>query len=127
MEWLKKINLKRYFVGSILNLLSSVLIIFSRSQVSDFWMIFLIYVSSILNQALLMAILWKAMKKIEGGDERGAREALVFTLQILGKLAFLGGSFLLVATYARELISYGLFLYTFQLIILIVSIRKRDS
>ena len=97
-----------------------------KGNTQDFLLLCGIILGSVLNQWLMVRILGKALSRIlsEPGD---AGNGLVFAGQIVLKLVVLGVFFYALIVYGRHLALTGILLYTFQLIILVLSIKSRST
>lgn len=85
-----------------------------------------IIAASVLNHYLWFALLGKMVRKLSSPTKDKVGR-LGFILQILGKWLVLGLSFYLASQYARDKIAHALILFTFQLIILVLSIKNISS
>lgn len=121
MEWSKKIDLKKYVFGTGLALCFAV-----YSGGGKLWPTLLlgfVVVASALNQWLWFKILNNLLKRMQSnGLEQISKKRMVFEFCL--KWLIIAASFYLLITYARAKIVQGLILYTFQLIILILSIKN---
>ena len=125
MGWSEKIDNRKYLFGSSVGLLAACFA--AKWEMHGTILLSAIVIGSALNQWLMFLILGRALGRMtqEGGNE--GRNAFVFALQIVGKFAVLGVPFYVLIQQARHLVLFGLVLFTFQLIILVLSIRNRGT
>ncbi len=125
MEWSEKIESKKYVFGTLISLIAAGIV--SRGDVPDALMLVGIVLVAVVNQWLMFLIMstaahrTKESRRVTGGDN------IKFVGKILLKFATMGGGFLLLVNYGRHLVAYALVLYTFQLIILVLSIKNRGA
>lgn len=124
MVWSEKIDNRKYLIGT------SIAVGFAwwagKGNLSDFMLLCGIILGSAMNQWLMVKILGKALSRIlDKPSEAGSGWG--FAVQIILKLLVLGGFFYALIIYGRHLALYGLLLYTFQLIILVLSIKSSST
>ncbi len=123
MDWSEKINNKKYFTGSVLSALFALYA--GRASVLAMFMLLGVIVATFLNQWLTFIVLGKYLKTLNGSQIKPDKyQRLVLWGQIALKFSVLGAMFFALITYTRHLAAQGLVLYTFQLIILILSIKN---
>ena len=125
MEWSEKIENKKYFAGTVISLIAAWLV--SRGVARDALMLMGIVLVAVLNQWLMFLIMGTAAQRTKETRYITPVDNLMFVGKILLKLATMGGGFLLLVNYGRHLVAYALVLYTFQLIILVLSIKNRGA
>ena len=123
MDWSEKIDNKKYFGGTFIAVVFAVYA--GRSAVLDASLLLGIIAASVLNQWLTFKVLGKLLRGMnELPSKSGRSQRLVLWGQITLKFSVLGVMFYFLITHARYLAAQGLLLYTFQLIILILSIKN---
>jgi hypothetical protein len=122
MEWSQRINNIKYAIGTLLSLLFA--LYSSKAQFPAVAYLLMVVVGSVLNQWLMFVILGKVLQQITENQKLNAHQKIVFWLQIALKFAVLGGVFYTLIVHARPIVAQGLILYTFQLIILVLSIKN---
>jgi len=84
-----------------------------------------IVAGSVLNQWLMFVILGKLLRRMTDGVRKVSwMEQAVLWGQIGLKFSLLGAIFYYLIVHARHVVAQGLLLYTFQLIILVLSIKN---
>lgn len=124
MEWSERIDNRKYLFGTVLAF--GFAIYAGKQGVVDTLLLCGIVIGSILNQWLMVKILGRALKKMTSapGEVSGGGW---FALQVVLKLSVLGCLFYALIVYGRHLAAFGLILYTFQLIILVLSIKSSST
>lgn len=123
MEWSEKINNKKYFAGTIVAILLAVL--GGKGFQLESLLLSLVVLASVINQWLMFVILGKLLKRMTTQLYKVSWfEQFVLWGQIFLKFALLGAVFYYLITHARHIVAHGLILYTFQLIILVLSIKN---
>ncbi len=98
----------------------------AKGVLPDFALLCGIIFASIFNQWLMVKILSKALGKILSQPQE-AGSGWGFAVQIVLKLFVLGGFFFALIVYGRHQALNGILLYTFQLIILVLSIKSSST
>lgn len=117
MYFLEKINHKKYLIFTLLNFLA----LFGALGQSKFLYILFFFLVLFLNQLFLIegfAPFFEKIKKI--------KKIKVFIL-LVSKLIIHFSIFYYIATYERDVVLFYLGSYTFQLIILVISIKRLQS
>jgi hypothetical protein len=122
MDWSKKIDKRRYVMGTLL--LLGVAIYMAKARFPDATYLLLVTIGSALNQYLMFLILGKVLKQTSKNQKLSPNQKSMFWFQISLKFILLGTVFYVLIVYARHMVAQGLILYTFQLIILILSIKN---
>lgn len=124
MEWSEKIEIKKYLFGTAVSLGFAGYA--SNGSGHDFMLLCGIVCGSILNQWLMVKILGRALRRMTASVLE-SDSSFIFVLQVVLKLVVLGIFFYSLIVYGRHLVLYGLILYTFQLIILVLSIKSSST
>jgi hypothetical protein len=111
---LKRLNLKIY---TFLTLLASALGYSFSDSVYEFVLLNLILITVILNHFMLIEIVGEITQLL------GHKKFKLLGL-FIAKTLLISLSFLMIVHYAKHLIMFALFLYIFQLISLVISIKK---
>ncbi len=123
MDWSEKIDNKKYLSGTLIAVVFAVYA--GRSAPFDAAFLLGVIGASVLNQWLMFRVLGKLLQGMnELPSKPGRYQRLVLWGQITLKFSVLGVMFYFLITHARHLAAQGLLLYTFQLIILILSIKN---
>jgi hypothetical protein len=125
MDWSEKINNKKYIGGTLVSL--SILAYTTRGVLPDTLYLLAVVLGSVINQWLMFVILGKVLLQISHEQKLSSTQRLTFWLQIGLKFFLLGSIFYVLIVHARHLVAQGLILYTFQLIILVLSIKNIAS
>ncbi len=127
MEWSERIDNRKYLIGSVIGLLAGALV--ARGQWIDMLILWGVVFVAAANQWLLFRALAYALRRMLQSDEvpNPGRGQLIMMGQIILKLGLLAGAFYYVVGYARHLVPYALVLFTFQLIILVLSIKNKGA
>mgnify|MGYP001627270981 CR=1 FL=1 len=123
MEWSEKIDNKKYFLGTAASVAIGVFTV--KARLFDSGLLLTVIAGSVLNQWLMFVILGKLLTRM-GNDTSplGMAEKLTLWIQVILKFSILGVIFYYLIQHARHVVPQGLILYTFQLIILILSIKN---
>jgi hypothetical protein len=123
MDWSERIDNKKYFVGTLVAL--SFASFAGRMSLFDALFLVGIIIATVLNQWLMFVVLGKLLRSMMEQQSKPSRyQQLVLWGQIGLKFSVLGAMFYFLIGYARHLAAFGLILYTFQLIILVLSIKN---
>jgi hypothetical protein len=122
MEWSKKINNKKYIFGTLISL--GLVFFVTKGAIPDVLYLMAVILGSVANQWLMFAILGKILSSIMAEKKLTWLQKLTFWLQIALKFSLLGCIFYILIVHARHIVAQGLILYTFQLIILVLSIKN---
>lgn len=122
MEWSKKIDNRKYAAGTIIALI--IIGYVTRGQWSDALFLLMVTLGSALNQWLMFVILGKVFKQMIENKKLTFTQRLILWSQVALKFFMLGAIFYSLIVYARHIVAQGLILYTFQLIILVLSIKN---
>jgi hypothetical protein len=122
MEWSKKINNRKYATGTIFAL--GIIAYVTKGRFPDVLFLLVVTLGSALNQWLMFVILGKIFKQITENQKLSLYQKFLFWFQIALKFFLLGSIFYALIVHARHIVAQGLILYTFQLIILILSIKN---
>lgn len=123
MEWSEKISNKKYLVGTAFALLLALYA--GRSSWLGVGILAGVVLASVLNQWLMFVVLGKLLSNMtEDMTPLSRGQKLVLWGQIALKFSLLGAVFYFLISEARHLVAQGLLLYTFQLIILVLSIKN---
>ena len=126
MEWLKKIDKKKYLLGTLVSfiLIWSIL----GSNIKGSLLLSLLVMCTVMNQYLLVSIVAKSYNNIltlpEPTESSIVAKTISFLFASIMKLVVIVVPFWLITNYNKNLILHGLVLYTFQLIIFVLSIKK---
>lgn len=124
MDLLEKISLRRYALGSVCAMAFALYV--AHGQLGDSLLLLSGVLASALNQWLMFSLLGRAFNQT-GEKLAPSKSFPALALQALVKLFGLGIYFYLLVKLGQHLLLEGVFLYTFQLIILVWSIKKRDA
>ena len=105
-------------------LLLGVAVYMAKARFPDATYLLLVTIGSALNQYLMFLILGKVLKQTSKNQKLTPNQKSMFWFQISLKFILLGTVFYVLIVYARHMVAQGLILYTFQLIILILSIKN---
>jgi hypothetical protein len=123
MDWSEKIENKKYIGGTLVSVVIATTL--TKAETRDAIVLVGVILCSALNQWLMFLILGKLLKQM---TEESVRPNLItrakLWLQVALKFSLLGGVFYYLISYSRHLVAHGLILYTFQLIILVLSIKN---
>lgn len=123
MYWSKKINNKKYFTGTLVATILAMLGGLGRPV--DTLTLFVVVAGSVLYQWLMFVILEKMFwRKAQGDDADSFKTKMIFRTQVALKFSVMGFIFYYLTHYARHIVAQGMILFTFQLIILILSIKN---
>ncbi|MCE3011900.1 MAG: hypothetical protein LW878_02435 [Proteobacteria bacterium] len=122
MEWSKKIDNRKYAIGTFFALV--IIAYVTRGRFPDVIYLLVVTLGSALNQWLMFVILGKIFKQIAENKKFSLYQKFLFWLQVALKFFLLGSIFYALIVHARHVVAQGLILYTFQLIILILSIKN---
>lgn len=123
MGWSENVSNKKYFAGCVIALVYA--LYFGRGSVLEALLLIGMIVASGLSQWIMFKILGKFLVNMT--EKRGATDRfsqVVLWGQVTLKFSLMGIAIFMLVTWARHLVSHGLILYTFQLIILILSIKN---
>lgn len=96
----------------------------TRGRYPDVLFLLIVTLGSALNQWLMFVILGKIFKQITENKKISLYQKFLFWFQIALKFFLLGSIFYALIVHARHVVAQGLILYTFQLIILVLSIKN---
>jgi len=123
MGWSEKIDNKRYLAGCLLAVVYA--LYFGRNGFLDSMLLLGMILASGLSQWIMFKILGKFLSNMTQSRSASDRfSQLVLWGQVLLKFSVIGVMLFILITWGRHLVSHGLILYTFQLIILILSIKN---
>jgi hypothetical protein len=122
MEWSKKIDNRKYVTGTMFAL--GIIAYVTRGRYPDVLFLLIVTLGSALNQWLMFVILGKIFKQITENKKISLYQKFLFWFQIALKFFLLGSIFYALIVHARHVVAQGLILYTFQLIILVLSIKN---
>lgn len=123
MEWSEKIDNKKYFLGTIAAVVIGLFA--AKGSLFNSLLLLIVIAGSVLNQWLMFVILGKLLSRMTAeARDLSLTEKLTLWIQIALKFSILGAIFYYLILYARHIVAQGLLLYTFQLIILILSIKN---
>jgi hypothetical protein len=125
MDWSEKIDNRKYIGGTLVALI--IIAYVTRGRIPDSIYLLGVTVGSVLNQWLMFIILGKVLKQISFSEKLNFAQRLTFWFQIALKFFLLGSIFYVLIVHARHIVAQGLILYTFQLIILVLSIKNIAS
>ena len=125
MDWSEKIDNRKYIGGTLVAMI--VIGYVTKGRVPDSIYLLGVTLGSFLNQWLMFAILGKVLKQLHNNEKLTSLQKMTFWLQIALKFLLLGGIFYVLIVHARHIVAQGLILYTFQLIILVLSIKNIAS
>ena len=125
MDWSEKIDNRKYIGGTLIAFI--IIGYVTRGRVPDSIYLTGVTVGSVLNQWLMFVILGKVLKQISFSEKLNLTQRVTFWLQIALKFFLLGSIFYVLIVHARHIVAQGLILYTFQLIILVLSIKNIAS
>ncbi len=97
----------------------------ARWDALDWMLLCAIVLSSALNQWLMVLIFGAAFRKMAGSAEETSNLKLAGKMVL--KMAVILVSFYALIKFGRHLVLHGIILYTFQLIILVMSIKKGSA
>ncbi len=123
MGWSENVSNKKYFAGSLVALFYA--LYFGRDSAVEAALLVGMIVASGLSHWIMFIILGKFllnMTESRGASDRFSR--VVLWGQVTLKFSVMIIMIFLLVTWGRHLVSHGLILYTFQLIILILSIKN---
>lgn len=87
--------------------------------------LFVVVAGSVLYQWLMFVILEKMFRrKAQDGEVDSFKSKMIFRAQVALKFSVMGLIFYYLTHYARHIVAQGMILFTFQLIILILSIKN---
>lgn len=127
MEWSEKIDSKKYLLGTFIGLVAAAVVVWGKwSEVLVLWTVTLV---STVNQWLLFRVLSGAMRRMMQSEQvtKEWRQPVIMVGQIVLKLGLLAAVFYFVVGHARHIVLYALVLFTFQLIILVLSIKNKGD
>ena len=126
MEWLRKINKKKYLLGTLINLIWIWFLLMGNFTAT--LLLSILVLCTIMNQVLLIGIVYRAYKNILALPDPNEGSVLAKTISFLVaailKLVVIIVPFWMITDFDRNLVLHGLILYTFQLIIFVLSIKK---
>ena len=123
MEWSGKIDNKKYFAGTVVA--AGLAAFAGKGQLTESVFLLGVVAASVANQWLMFVILGKLLRRMTDSARKITwMDQAVLWLQIGLKFSLLGGLFFSLIVYARHVVAQGLLLYTFQLIILVLSIKN---
>jgi hypothetical protein len=119
MSWTKKIDGKKFALGSFLNV-GFALYSGWPDAVDCLWLCYLV-IGAALNQFFTIQVF---SQLVESQTSSGKTKKSKLVFNILGKFFFLISAFICLMTFARQKVLQGLLMYIFQLIILFLSIKN---
>lgn len=123
MDWSEKIDIKKYWLGTVAAVIIGLFA--AKWNAYDAAILLTVIGGSVLNQWLMFIILGKLLGRMSAeARELSITEKLTLWIQVALKFSVLGAIFYYLILYARHIVAQGLLLYTFQLIILILSIKN---
>jgi len=122
MDWSTKIDNKKYGLGTLIALLVTAFV--TKGKLPDAIYLLTVTMGSVLNQWLMFLIFGKVFNNITQNTKFTFQQKIILGLQVALKFIMLGSLFYLLIVHARHVVAQGLILYTFQLIILILSIKN---
>jgi hypothetical protein len=125
MSWSKKIDKRKYTVGTLVNLGFAVFFAYPNWN-SVLWLTFMV-AASICNHYATIMVFTRLVESrmMMGNDTEINRKKMVFHLFL--KAASLIVAFICLVKFARNMVLQGLAIYIFQLIILCLSIKNIGS
>jgi predicted membrane channel-forming protein YqfA (hemolysin III family) len=125
LEWSERISNKRYLFGTIVAL--GLAVWGAQGDVYATLLLCGAVLASVANQWLMFSILGRAFRHMTQGSQAKSMRSPLFMLQVVVKLFGMGAFFFLLAEKGRTVLFQGVVLYTFQLIILVWSIKNRSA
>jgi hypothetical protein len=123
MDWSEKIDNKKYWLGTVAAVVIGLFA--AKWNIADAVILLTVIGGSVLNQWLMFVILGKLLSRMsDEARQLSLTEKLTLWIQVALKFSILGAIFYYLILYARHVVAQGLLLYTFQLIILILSIKN---
>lgn len=119
MSWEKKINSKKYAIGTFINLAFALYAGFPSLKVM--WWLSYIVISTVLNHYFMVMALSKVVEQM---TEIGASKRSRLFYYLILKAVFLISGFVCLMVFIPNMVLHGLFIYIFQLIILGLSIKN---
>lgn len=120
MSWSKRINTKNYAIGTTANVLIAAYLGFPT--LSAILTLVYVVIGSFLNQYYTVQVFERLIKRADFID--GAPNKKPLFMHIILKIFFLISAFICLMVFHPEKVIYGLLGYTFQLIILFLSIKN---
>ena len=123
MDWSEKIDNKKYFGGTFIAVVFA--LVAGKWRLMETAFLLGIVLGTMINQWLMFVILGKLLQRVTDGKSKVSwMDQMTLWLQVGLKFFLLGALFYYLVIYARHVAAQGLLLYTFQLIILILSIKN---
>lgn len=120
MSWTKKIDSKKYALGTTINLGFALYAGFP--SISAAWWLSFVVISALLNHYFTVKALSGLLeRKITTQHPEGGAKLLFY---FVFKTVFLAAGFICLLMFARDKVLHGLLMYIFQLIILALSIKN---
>ncbi len=122
MDWSTKIDNRKYLLGTLIAF--GIIGYVTKARFPDVAFLSMVTVGSALNQWLMFVILGKIFNQMTENKKLSFYQKFIFWLQVALKFFMLGSIFYALIVHARHVVAQGLILYTFQLIILVLSIKN---
>lgn len=120
MGWSKRINNKNYFIGSAVNL-GFATYAGLPSAISTWWLCYIVLSAALNHFFTVEALNYLAETRVKRNLKTSTAKILFY---LVFKTLFLISGFIFLVLFARDKVLQGLFIYTFQLIILGLSIKN---
>lgn len=120
MSWAKRIDNRNYTIGTAANI--GIAVFLGLPSLSSVLTLVYVVIGAFLNQYYTIKVFERLIKRSEFTDSAPGKGPLF--IHIFLKIFFLISAFVCLMVFNRDKVLYGLLGYTFQLIILFLSIKN---